>query len=134
MNIQEENWLHSVSNKPKLRTYKLFKETLRVENYVLYNMAQFRFGILSLNIETRRFRNQPIEQRICNQCELNEIEDEFHFLFKCTLYNDCRKISIENIVKIDFVQLDEISQIKIIFDKRHRCTGKLYVEITRLEK
>ena len=34
MNIQEENWLHSVSNKLKLGTFKLFKETLRVENYV----------------------------------------------------------------------------------------------------
>ena len=103
MNIQEENWLHSFSIKPKLKTYKLFKETLRVENYVLYNMsasersvmAQFIFGILPLNIETGRFRNQPIEQRICNLCELNEIEDEFHFLFKCTLYNDCREIWIE---------------------------------------
>ena len=32
MNMQEENWLLSVSNKPKLRTYQVFKETLRVEN------------------------------------------------------------------------------------------------------
>ena len=55
------------------------KETLRVENHVLYNlstsersaMAQFRFGILPLNIETGRFQNQPIEQRICKLCELN---------------------------------------------------------------
>ena len=60
MNIQGENWLHSVSNKPKLRTYKLCKESLHVVNYVLYNlstskrsaMAQFRFDILPLNIET----------------------------------------------------------------------------------
>ena len=60
MNIQEENWLHSVSNEPKLRTYKLCKESLSVENYVLYNLstsersakAQFRFDILPLNIET----------------------------------------------------------------------------------
>ena len=52
-----------------------------------------------------------MQQRICNLCELNEIEDEFHFLFKCTLYNDCRNIWIEKIVKIDenFVQLDKIS-------------------------
>ena len=106
MNIQEKNWVHCVSNKPKLRNYKLFKETLRVKNYVLYNlstskrsdMAQFRFGILPLNIETGRFRNQPIEQRICNLCEFNEIGHEFHFIFKCTLYNDCIKIWIENIV------------------------------------
>jgi hypothetical protein len=88
MDMHEENWLHSVSIKPKLRTYKLFKETLHVENYVLYNlsisercvMAQFRLGILPLNIETGRFRNQPIEERICDLCELNEIEDESHFL------------------------------------------------------
>ena len=87
-------------------------------------MAQFRFGILPPHIETGRFRNQSIEQRICNLCELNETEDEFHFLFKCTLYNDCRKIWIENIVKIDenFVQLDEIGQTKIIFDKHHQRT------------
>ena len=52
----------------------------------VYTMAQFRFGILLLNIETGRFRNQPIEQRICNLCELYEIEDEFHVLFKCTLF------------------------------------------------
>ena len=34
-------------------------------------------AFLPLNIETGRFRNQPIEQRICNLCEVNEIEDEF---------------------------------------------------------
>ena len=53
----------------------------------------------------------------------NEIEGEFHLLFKCTLYNDCRKIWIENIVKIDedFVQLDKICQRKFIFDKHHPC-------------
>jgi len=144
MDMHEENWLHSVSIKPKLRTYKLFKETLHVENYVLYNlsisersvMAQFRLGILPLNIETGRFRNQPIEERICDLCELNEIEDESHFLFKCTLYNDLRKIWMENILRINenFVQLDEISQMKIMFDKHHRCTAKFILRSLKIRK
>ena len=85
-----------------------------------------RFGILPLNIETGRFRNQPIEQRICNLCELNEIEDELHFLFKCTLYNDCRKIWIENIVKIDEISFNWINTMDVQLN--------LYIEISRLEK
>ena len=68
-------------------THKLFKEKLHVENDVLYKlstsersaMAQLIFGILPLNIETRRFWNQSIEQRICNMCELNEKGHEFIF-------------------------------------------------------
>ena len=63
-----------------IENLQVFKETLRVENYVLLNlstseisaMAQLRFGILPLNVETGRLKNQPTEQRICNLCELNE--------------------------------------------------------------
>ena len=124
-----------------MRTYKLLKETLPVENYVLYNlstsersaMAQVRFGILPLNKE---IRNQPIDQRICNLGILNEIEDEFHFLFKSTLYNDLRGKWMENKVWINesFVQLDKISKIKNIFDKHHRCTTKFIHRNSKLEK
>ena len=71
---------------------------LGIENYITYNlsssersaMAQFRFGILPLNIETGRFRNQALEERLCTLCEFNEIEDESHFLFKCSLYDELR--------------------------------------------
>ena len=76
--------LQAVPKKTKLSTYCLFKETMGIENYIKYNlsssersaMAQFRFGILPLNIETGRFRNQALEERLCTLCEFNEIEDE----------------------------------------------------------
>ena len=32
----------------------------------------------------------PREERLCKFCPLNEIEDEMHLLFSCTLYNDRR--------------------------------------------
>ena len=76
-----------------------------IENYIKYNlsssersaMAQFRFGILPLNIETGRFRNQALEERLCTLCEFNEIEDESHFLFKCSLYDELRREWVSHI-------------------------------------
>ena len=37
-------------------------------------MAQFIFGILPLNTETRRFRNQQMEDRLYTLRKFNEIE------------------------------------------------------------
>ena len=90
MNKQNNMWKQAVPKKTKVRTYCLFKETMGIVNYIKYNlsssersvMAQFRFGILPLNIETGQFRNQVLDERLCTLCEFNEIEDESHFLFK----------------------------------------------------
>ncbi len=51
--LNNAQWKEDVQNKPKLRTYILFKQDLFVENYVKYHMhkrnrslfAQFRLGI-----------------------------------------------------------------------------------------
>ena len=53
--------------------------------------------MLPLRIETGRYRGEPIPDRICNLCDLNEVEDELHFLFKCDLYKFCRQDFLENI-------------------------------------
>ena len=65
MNKQNDMLKQAVPKKTKLRTYCLIKETMCIENYIKCNLsssersaiAQFRFGILPLNIETGRFRN-----------------------------------------------------------------------------
>ena len=36
--------------------------------------------------ETKTFRNLRVEERLCNMCDLSEIEDEIHFVFICSLY------------------------------------------------
>ena len=58
--------------------------------------AQLRMGILPIKIETGQFRDMPLEERICELCRMNEIEDEEHILCKCPVYDDlmhslCRK-------------------------------------------
>ena len=106
MNEQNDMRKQDVPKKPKLRTYCLFKETMDIENYIKYNlsssersaMAQFRFAILPLNIETGRFRNQALDERLCTLCEFNEIEDESHSLFQCSLYDELRSEWVLHIV------------------------------------
>jgi hypothetical protein len=93
-------WHQEIRNKPKLRTYVKFKRNIETETYVKSFLgrqnrsllAQFRIGILPLKIETGRFTNTPLDARICNLCNLNEIENEMHFLCSCPLYQISRNI------------------------------------------
>ena len=80
-------WKDDVVSKPKLRTCINFKNALNPENYAMSIInrqkraltAQLRMGMLPIKIETGWFRNMPLEERICELCRMNEIEDEEHF-------------------------------------------------------
>ena len=84
--------------KPKLRTYITFKTIYATEMYVksLFSKAkrsilcQLRCDVLPLAIETGRYTNTPVDQRLRRLCNLNQIEDESHFLCQCTLYKTMR--------------------------------------------
>ena len=110
--LNRKMWENELTSKPKLRTYRKFKFNYNLETYLnicmqKYNrslLCQFRIGILPLNIETGRYKNikdnvtgrfrklRP-EERICDVCNLNETEDEFHFLCICPLYSYERLLS-----------------------------------------
>ena len=55
-------------------------------------LRKLRISAHELKIETDRYKKLPNErsQRICERCNLNVIEDEFHFIISCPLYNDNR--------------------------------------------
>ena len=86
----QDIWLNNVQDMPKLRNYKLFKNSYEAEPYVLCFLnrekrslvAQLRSGILPLQVEVGRWQGIPIEERICPVCNLNQVEDECHFLFE----------------------------------------------------
>ena len=44
-------------------------------------LAQFRSGILPLEIEIGRWQNKNVEDRICKLCDDYEVEDECHLIF-----------------------------------------------------
>ena len=54
--------------------------------------AQFRLGILPLYIETGRYDNTPVANRICKLCDSRGIEDEYNFLMQCSRYTEFREV------------------------------------------
>ena len=88
----EKEWKEIIEKKPKLRTFKLSKRI--VKHYVKWTInrfdrslfAKFRSGILQLCVESGRFNNIKLEDRICELCDDQKIEDEFSDL-RTTLFD-----------------------------------------------
>ena len=70
-------------------------------NFVIYNgyieekyrtiLTRWRLSNFDLQIETGRYSNIAREQRICNFCNDNVVEDENHVIFECSLYHEIRQ-------------------------------------------
>ena len=56
-------------------------------------LAKLRLGMLPINIELGRYNGTPREERWCVNCQ-NEVEDEFHVMFYCPLYQPYRQTII----------------------------------------
>ena len=50
-------------------------------------MTRFRISAHRLEVESGRYKKQPVSDRICKFCKLDQIEDEIHFLCNCSAYN-----------------------------------------------
>ena len=57
-------------------------------------LTKFRLSSHSLAVETGRYRDVPCSNRFCFSCK-DDIEDEFHFILKCPLYETLRKTYIK---------------------------------------
>lgn len=96
--IAIQEWQASVQLSSKLHTYCKIKVDFGlscylsvIDKYYLKNaLCKFRISAHSLRIETGRWLHNNRTERICSVCTLNEIEDEFHFMLICPLYNDMR--------------------------------------------
>ena len=57
-----------------------------------YSLTRLRVSSHRLNIECGRWTRPniiPVNERKCQNC--NVLEDEYHFVFECRLYNELRK-------------------------------------------
>ena len=130
--VYNNQWKHTVENTPKLRTYKLFKESFKTEQYVNINMskhersmmAQFRCGILPLRIETGRYIGEAVDNRLCRMCAENCIEDEMHFLLSCSKYNHIRYGLFHNLLNdVNFITLTQ-NHIVCAYQENGKVFGK----------
>jgi hypothetical protein len=130
-NIEKEKWSSEIQVKPKLRSYVNFKYDYGTETYVKSMlskrrrsiMAQFRSGILPLKIETGRYTNTKIQDRLCDACDARELEDEFHFLIQCPLYAEEREVLYENakLFYEDFDLIENDVKMTILLSDEDLC-------------
>ena len=83
---------------PKGILYKHLVNEFKLQNYLrkpldarcLKEITKIRTCAHKLNLEFGRHRNVERSERKCRLCNLNEIEDEYHFILQCPLYNGIR--------------------------------------------
>lgn len=79
--------------------------------------AKFRCGVAPLRIETGRYENIPLENRVCFNCK-DLVEDETHALLICPLYNDERKHILEICLNFypDFNMLCDSTKFNLLLE------------------
>ena len=95
--------------------YCSFKNTLECENYLStleikkfrVSFIRFRLGINELN-GNNRFSSEKNEH--CPFC-MNEIENETHFLLKCTAYEDLREKYLK-----PYIEYVKFRNVAFLFD------------------
>lgn len=108
-----QEWSTSLCDCEKLCMYRRIKTDFCLENYLNFFcdvrlLTKLRSGTLQLNIEVGRYTNTPRELRLCLCCNMNVVEDEYHFVLVCPVYRPVRShylpkyfCSWPNIYKLD---------------------------------
>ena len=91
-------------------------------------LAQLRIGILPLHVETGRYSNTKLEDRICKICNTGHIENEYHFLFHCTYYDDERNDFMVTI-DVDLTQTTDKEKLCYLFEHYTRKLAKYICNI-----
>ena len=121
------NWKGTINRASdnKLRSYAKIKQHFVMENYLTHipnqnyrkALARLRTSSHTLKIETGRYTRPktPPEDRICPHCNSHAVEDEQHFLIKCSLYAEERKLLFNeiSIQCANFTNMDD--NIKFIY-------------------
>ena len=89
----EEEWREQMEKKRKLRLYRRIKTRLVLEDYIVEldrgkrrQLTMLRGGTNYLRIERGRWIGEGEEDRVCNVCLCQEVEDE-------SMSNVCRRES-----------------------------------------
>ncbi len=133
------NWENSVKDKCKLDFLALIKPAFGVEPFVKLNisryerslLAQLRYGILQIQLETGRYNNEKRGDRLCKICDEGRVEDQYHFVFHCPAYDDKRNIFM-NLMKTRIPEWNTMSdneKFVILFKDHSRAFGKYVREI-----
>ena len=111
--------IEKLDENSKLQVFKLVKNEYNCEKYLDSLNSEYRKIICQMRIsdhplliERGRYTKIPRNLRLCNSC--NEIEDEFHFILKCTLNENLRTDFLKALDIFD--QMNEEDKLKYILN------------------
>ena len=97
--LNRQKWLLEAADKTKLRTFlevydpenpRAIVESLLPRNHRSL-LSKIKTGVLPLHLETGRWKDKPIEERLCIVCNSGNLENEYHFLGHCEAYDEVRE-------------------------------------------
>ena len=133
---EEREWREEMQKKSKLRMYRKIKTNLVLEDYVTElersksrQLTMLRGGTNNLRIETGRRIGEKVEERVCNVCLCNEVEDEKHFILQCYMYVKQRVEMFKRIkekceIEMNIERLEEGKQMNILIGEGGGKNGK----------
>ena len=91
------NWHAQLDKSDSATSYKIFKTTFGMENYLVTLPVKFRKAFIRIRtnnhrlpIETGRWRRAAMKDRTCYLCN-ETLGDEIHVIFECKQFKDIRK-------------------------------------------
>ena len=127
-------WKTEIGSSSKLNFYGEIKEKYTFEKYLDFidnrqhkaALTKLRISAHRLYIETGRYKrydynlgryvNTPREEETCSVC-VNEIEDEYHFLFECKKNKEWRKEFYRKItlIKENLISMNNSEKVQFLF-------------------
>ena len=131
-----------------LNVYDHVKDAFGYESYLDVLPPDLRNGLVRMRVSSHSLRVQtgryganriPRNERRCIYCDMNDIDDELHFLCKCPCFDDLRRTYIKryfytrtNMYKlIELLKCDDRSTlvklckfIKLAFNRRNAIVNR----------
>ena len=92
-----QTWSSSVNESGKCYNYKIYKTEHKLENFYcslpdvhIQTLVNFRLCNNHMPVEKCRWLGINRQDRRCTLCNMLDIGDEFHYLFRCTHFNNDR--------------------------------------------
>ena len=92
--VMHQDWRADIHTFGVMRTYTSIKFNLELEwflkldipRYVIRQISRLRSGLLHIEVNQGRWKRTELENRTCQICNLNVLEDEYHIIFICPVY------------------------------------------------
>ena len=102
-------WLLEAADKIKLRTFVAIYESDALRTIIEANLprgqwslvSKLKLGVLLLALEVGRWKDTPLEKRLCVACDAGLLENEYHFLLFCECYKDTRTEWFHELEEVD---------------------------------